>query len=202
MSNTDTIKLIQRHLGTTVDGIIGPKTLAAICKALGITEGTTAATSTKWPTQAEVRSGKSVFGKAGDESNLVNIEPPYPLYYEGKPLKTIRVHKLIAEPVHAALVEILNHYGLEGVHRLGLDQYDGCYNYRKTTNSTTLSMHAWGVALDFCAAKNAMNTHAPQASLSSPECAAWWSIWQKHGAVSMGLTYDKDWMHLQFARFK
>lgn len=194
--NTETIKLIQEKVGVTADGIIGKNTLAAICKALNITQPVNA----QWPTQAEVRSGKSIFGHVGCEENLVNIVPPYPLYYDGTQVKTIRVHKLIADAVLHALQDVLDHYGLESIRRLGLDDYSGSYNYRKTTSGASYSMHAWGIALDFAAEKNAYSTHKPHASLSIAECAKWWEIWESYGAVSLGRERDVDWMHLQFAR--
>lgn len=192
----ETIKLVQKKVGVTVDGIAGQKTWSAIAKALGV--NTT--TASNLPTQAVVRSGNSIFGKAGDESNLVNIKPAYQLYYCGTPVKTIRVHKAIADRVEAALKEILAHYGLAEIKRLGLDQYSGSYNYRKSTNSKSMSMHAWGIALDFAAEKNGMYTKKPQASLSHPDCNKWWEIWEKHGAVSLGRECNYDWMHLQFAK--
>lgn len=194
---TETIKLVQKKLGVTVDGIAGKKTWAAICKALGVST-----TTNNLPTQAVVRKGTSIFGKPGDESNLVNITPPYPLYYCGKGVKTIRVHKAIADRVEAALTEILAHYGLAEIKRLGLDQYSGSYNYRKSTGGSSLSMHAWGIALDFAAEKNTYSMKKPQASLSHPDCEMWWKIWEKHGAVSLGREKNYDWMHLQFARLK
>lgn len=42
----NTIKQIQSLIGTTADGIIGPKTLAALCSKLGVSQGTT--TSQTW----------------------------------------------------------------------------------------------------------------------------------------------------------
>ncbi|MBQ9857506.1 MAG: M15 family metallopeptidase [Oscillospiraceae bacterium] len=197
---TETIKLVQKKLGVAVDGIAGKKTWAAIAAALGVTN--TKAVVKTWPTQAQVRTGKSIFGKAGDESNLVNIKPAYQLYYCGTPVKTIRVHKLIAKDVEAALKEILAHYGLAEIKRLGLDQYSGSYNYRKSTNGKSMSMHAWGIALDFAADKNTYKMKKPQASLSHPDCNKWWKIWEKHGAVSLGRQCNYDWMHLQFAKLK
>ena len=197
---TNTIKAVQKKLGVTVDGIAGKNTWAAIAKALGISTVTTSANTL--PTQAQVRKGTSIFGKAGVESNLVNVKPPYQLYYCGKAVKTIRVHKLIADRVQAALKEILAHYGLEKIKALGLDQYSGSYNYRNSTNSNSMSMHAWGIALDFAAAKNTYGMKKPQASLSKPECEMWWKIWEKHGAVSLGRQCNYDWMHLQFAKLK
>lgn len=196
---TETIKAIQRKIGVTADGIIGKNTVAALAKALGVS---TAAKSSSWPTQAQVRAGTSVFGKAGCESNLVNIVPPYPLYYCGKQVKTIRVHKLIAEPVKNALADILAYYGLERIKKLGLDQYSGSYNYRKSTASSAMSMHAWGIALDFAAEKNTYSMKKPQASLSKPECEQFWKIWESYGAVSLGRELNYDWMHLQFAKLK
>lgn len=198
---TNTIKAVQKKLGVTVDGIAGKNTWAAIAKALGV-RTTSATASNTLPTQAQVRKGTSIFGKAGDESNLVNIKPPYQLYYCGKPVKTIRVHKLIADRVQAALKEILAHYGIEKIKQLGLDQYSGSYNYRKSTNGSSMSMHAWGIALDFAAEKNTYKMKKPQASLSKPECEMWWKIWEKHGAVSLGRECNYDWMHLQFAKLK
>ena len=195
----ETIKAVQKKLGVTVDGIAGKNTWAAIAKALGVS--TTTVTNTL-PTQAQVRKGTSIFGKAGDESNLVNIKPAYQLYYCGTPVKTIRVHKLIADRVQSAFKEILAHYGVEKIKKLGLDQYSGSYNYRKSTGSSSMSMHAWGIALDFAAEKNTYSMKKPQASLSKPECEMWWKIWEKHGAVSLGRQCNYDWMHLQFAKLK
>lgn len=191
------IKEIQRAVGVEVDGIMGPKTLAAIKSALGVKEEKPMV----WPTQKEVRSGKSIFGAPGS-INLVRITPPYQLWYDGGRVSTIAVHKVVAEHVQAALREVLEHYGLDRIRALGLDQYGGCYNYRKATAGSSLSMHAWGIALDFAPEANAYSTKAPEASLSAPECAAWWDIWERHGAISLGRACDKDWMHVQFARLK
>ena len=192
------IKTIQNAIGVTADGIIGPNTLSALEKALGIE--TAATPSTTWPTQAQVRSGTSIFGKPGNENDLISITPPYTLYYEGPPVRTIRVHKLIAEPVQQALREVLQHYGAEEIHRLGLDVYSGSYNYRSTSTGSALSMHAWGIALDFDAEHNAYGMHSPAARFSGDEYVAWWQAWEAQGAVSLGRECDFDWMHLQFAR--
>lgn len=187
---------IQKHLGVEADGIIGPRTLQALRLKLGIER------TPLWPTQAEVRKGTSIFGHPGCEENLTSLTPPYPLYYEGKAVRSIRVHRLIAKHVQQALSEVLEHYGLQEIHRLGLDLYGGSYNYRPTSSGNALSMHAWGIALDFSPEANALRYKAPRASLSHPDCRAWWQIWERHGATSLGRSCDYDWMHLQFARLK
>ncbi len=188
------LKRIQQKLGVEADGVLGPRTMAALNKALGIAE------PPLWPTQADVRRGTSIFGSPGNEGRLTSIVPAYPLLYEGKAVRSIRVHELIARHVQEALREVLNHYGQDAIHRLGLDLYGGSYAYRSTSRGSALSMHAWGIALDFSPQANAYATRAPRATLSIPDCEAWWQIWEAHGAVSLGRSCGYDWMHLQFAR--
>ncbi len=188
------LQRIQKKLGVEADGILGPQTLTALHQALGII------VPPVWPTQAEVRRGTSKFGPPGNEGMLTNIVPAYQLLYEGKPVRSIRVHEYIATHVQAALREVLEHYGQEEIQRLGLDQYGGSYAYRNTSKGSALSMHAWGIALDFAPQSNAYATRAPRATLSHPDCAAWWDIWESHGAVSLGRECGYDWMHVQFAR--
>lgn len=203
MTEKEKIKLIQKEVGTTADGIMGPKTLDAVIAALHITAtAATIETSADVPTQAEVRSGKSIFGKPGCESSLTSVRLPFPLYFDGIKKSTIRVHSAIADRARAALEEILMHYGAKEIHRLGLDNYGGDYNYRATSTGKSLSMHAWGIALDFDPARNAYSTKAPDAFLSRPECKAFVDIWEKHGFINLGRHAGYDWMHFQFARLK
>ncbi len=188
------LQRIQQKLGVEADGILGPRTLSALSKALGVAEPPV------WPRQADVRKGTSLFGRPGNEASLVNVLPPYSLLYGGSPVRSIRVHEAIARHVQEALQEVLAHYGQEEIHRLGLDLYGGSYAYRNTRAGSSLSMHAWGIALDFAPQSNACATRAPRATLSHPDCDAWWNIWEKHGAISLGRERGYDWMHLQFAR--
>lgn len=188
------IKQIQRAVHVAEDGIVGPLTVEAICRALRVPDPPPV-----WPSQSRVREGKSCFGHPGDESALEHVIPPYTLYFEGKPVRTIRVHHLIAPHVQQALAEVLDHYGQEAIHRLGLDIYGGSYAYRATTTGRAISMHAWGIALDFAPESNAYSFRSPRATLSHEKCIPWWEIWEAHGATSLGRERDYDWMHLQFA---
>lgn len=212
----ETIKEIQRRVGVTADGIMGPVTLEAILERLeergagcpstpdertpsGYAEAAGLRKSGPWPTQREVRSGRSVFGEPG-ESELVSVVPPYELLYEGKPVRSIRVHRLVATCVKGALQDVLDHYGEARIRELRLNEYGGSYHYRGTRGGSTLSMHAWGIALDFMPDGNELETKAPRAVLSGAEYEAWWQIWESYGAVSLGRVCDRDWMHVQFAR--
>ena len=214
-----TIKNIQKAVGTTADGVIGSKTLTAIINKLG---GTTVKKVTVDPLvqkyidkpikytevdyksslvkQSVLRSGGSAFGKAGCENMLVNVPVPanYPLKYDGKPVKSIRIHKLVADRLAAALQDIINHYG-EDIEKVapGACVYDGSYNFRKSRGSSSTSVHSWGLAIDFDAAKNTMKMAAPKARLSQDIYKPFFDILEYHGFNSLGRRGDYDWMHVQ-----
>lgn len=188
---------IQKAVGTTADGKIGPKTLSAILDKLGISieKGTSTAAKHKWPTQAEIRKGTSIFGKRGAPP-MVKIAPPYQLYYDGKPIASISVHEKIAAPVLEVLTKVLAHYGAEKIHQLKLDRYDGCFNDRSTRSGSLPSMHAWAIAIDWCASENGNNVHAPKALFSKPEYKYWIQCWKDAGFTG-GFDWDRDYMHVQ-----
>lgn len=150
--------------------------------------------------QATIRGGKSRFGIAGDESNLVSVQVPanYPLKYEGSRVKSIRVHKLVADRLEAALKDIANHYGddLEKV-APGACVYDGSYNFRKTRNSSSQSIHSWGLAIDLDAANNGLKTNWPNARFSKPVYKPFLDIMEHHGWRSLGRRSGNDGMHFQ-----
>ena len=190
-------KLIQQRLGVDADGIPGPKTALALLDRLGIRQP-----EHSWPSQEEVRSGKSVFGRAGDESNMTSIKLPYIMrlaWETNTTVSTMRCHKLVAEPLVRIFQAALDHYGMEKIRELGLDLYGGCFNNRSIIGGKATSMHAWGIAVDMDPDRNGLNIPAPKAVLSGPEYAAFWRFVEAEGAVSLGRSRDYDWMHFQFA---
>lgn len=194
------IRDIQAALGVRVDGIMGAVTKRALAERLGVDM---AAVVPMWPTQAEVRRGDSMFGAATKvEGKLVPVVPPYPVYYDGKPVKSIRCHQAVAPYLRRILEDVLAAYGEEKIHELGLDRYGGCYNDRSVRGGSALSMHAFGIAFDWAPESNALKQDRKTATLARRECETWWKIWEKYGATSLGRARDYDWMHVQFARLK
>lgn len=192
---SETLKAIQRKVGTTPDGIYGAKTEAAIAARLGVRNTLP---------QSSIRTGDTIYGIAGDEELLVNVPVPegYPLCYDGKPVSTIRVHYLIADQVADILRETLATYGRDIAKVApGLCVYSGSYNNRSVSNGSKKSMHAWGLALDFDAEANAYAYDHTKARLARPEYKPFWDIVAKHGGYSLGQHSDCDWMHIQFASF-
>ena len=224
----DEFKPVQRALGVTVDGLPGPKTLAAISLRLGCHEiwsavqaavkaepdgipgpATAQAVAQKlgvtmprrWPSQAEVWNGKSVFGKAG--TGLVTVDLPYPLRLAWETETTVRrltCHEQVKDALVRILQRTLEHYGMDRVRELGLDLFGGCFNERKISGGSKASMHSWGIAVDMDPDHNGLKVHKPQARLSGADYDAFWQFVEEEGGVSLGRERDYDWMHFQFAR--
>ncbi len=190
---------IQRKLNLAEDGIPGNKTADAVAAHLGIAPLAVETSSGIWPTQAEVRAGKSIFGRPG-EDGLVMIDFPYMMNFEGIAVSRTRCHRLVAPHLLRIFQRTLGHYGLDQIRRLRLDLYGGCYNCRKTVGGRTDSLHAWGIAFDIDPERNAYNCKSPHAGLSGPEYDMFWKFVEEEGAVSLGRAANMDWMHFQFAR--
>jgi len=128
---------------------------------------------------------------------LTTIVLPYPFVYDGKPVSKMRCHKLVADKFLAVFNDILAHYGLAEIQRLGIDKYGGCFNYRKMRGGTQLSRHSWGVAVDLDPQRNLLKETSATARFARPEYKPMIDIFYKHGFVSLGREKNYDWMHFE-----
>jgi hypothetical protein len=128
---------------------------------------------------------------------LTTITLPYPFLYDGKPVSKMRCHKLVADKFLAVFNDILAHYGLEEINRLGINKYGGCFNYRKMRGGTQLSRHSWGVAIDLDPQRNLLKETSATARFARPEYKPMIDIFYKHGFVSLGREKNYDWMHFE-----
>lgn len=113
---------------------------------------------TKWPKDNQ-DALLAFYGTPGPdvERQLVPVVPPFQMYYDGKPIKSIRFHRKAAPALKAALDEIWEHYGRDQrkIDALGISKYNGAYNPRKVRGSDTKwSNHAYGAAIDINADDN------------------------------------------------
>jgi hypothetical protein len=189
-------EMIESHL--VVDGLAGPKTNDAL---YAYTTSILTPTKNSWPRQSEVRARTSMFGDPG--RNLVLLECPYIMYDDydrANKIAHFLCHAKVKDSLRRILQRTLDHYGLTQIRKLNLDINSGCYNYRNTTDSSSLSMHAWGVAIDFDYEHNQMYQSGSTAAFSKPVYAPFLDFFEAEGWLSLGRARNRDWMHLQAAR--
>jgi len=165
------------------------------------------ASSSIRPPSADYYSVTKVFGKAGDENNLVRFTFPYPVHLawgDKKALKTHRCHKLIKKPLISALKEIYGTYGMAWIKKHGLDSYGGIYNFRKTRAGNSTSKHSWGIAIDLNPNENGNRVKWKQGKQGTKGYATMplgaIKIFEKHGFKSAARAWGRDAMHFQYTK--
>ena len=126
------------------------------------------------------------------EDKLHQIALPFPLPLDWARSITVthmQCHKLLAETFEDIFDEAVA-AGLQ----LQFKTYGGCFTYRAQRQSTKLSCHTWGIAVDLNCFENEQGTPGKM----SPDIVA---LFRKHGFKWGGDWLDKhcDPMHFQFA---
>lgn len=152
----------------------------------------------KWPrdNQAELirfygDPAKTVWGQ------LVNVSPPFKMYYDGKLLKGVKFHRKAAPALEAAFEKIWDYYGQDQdkIDELGISKTAGTYNPRKVRGSATKwSNHAFGAAIDINAEENGFNMAG---NIPRPVIAAFKSEGARWGG---DYSQRKDPMHFEFCQ--
>lgn len=130
---------------------------------------------------------------------LVMIDLPYSMIYDGKEVKRMRCHKLVADKFKAVFDEILKTYGVEKIKTLGIDKFGGCFNFRVMRGGSEYSRHSWGIAIDLDPERNQLKETSKTARFARPEYKKMIDIFYKHGFVSLGREKNYDWMHFEIA---
>lgn len=153
---------------------------------------------TLWPRQAELQ---RFYGDPGKNQTL--LVSPYPLYLDWELTQKVSkfsIHEKVHDSALRVMGRVLDHYGPEEIHRLGLDQFGGCLNVRKMRNGSAWSTHAWGIAIDWDADRNSLRETSRTARMAQPEYARFLDLWEEEGWISLGRARNFDWMHVQAAR--
>lgn len=147
----------------------------------------------------------SIFGKAGDDRNLITVTMPYSrrIAWDLKALTNkMQCHKLVAPVFQKIHTEILEHYGIEEIKRLEIDIFGGCYNFRKMRGGSDWSRHSWGIAEDLNPIKNGLKMNADKAQFAKKEYRTMMDIYYANGFINQGLEKGFDFMHFEFKEFK
>ena len=150
--------------------------------------------------------------EAWESANIQKVAPPagWILYYQSDEglvqVSGIRIHRLLATSLVAVLADIWAFAGANlgagastaqiqtWLHQRGLDQHGGGFNFRKITGGQGLSLHSFGIAIDWDPENN------PRQKPLTKRLPDWWyEIWEKHGWSDGRLFTTPDPMHVQFA---
>lgn len=199
----NTIKDLQKFLFPDSpkewDGVAGPRTRAAVEDILDTEPmplSPASADPSRWPKEADAAwfYGKSDGSSAWEAEHLVTFDAPYALYMDGQLIRRIRCHKRVKESLLRILNKIRDLYKTpEAIRAVGLDQFDGCYNFRPVRGSSSrLSMHSYGAAIDFDSEHNPLGaTHGRMprevVKIFKDEGWRWGGDYQNR----------KDWMHFE-----
>jgi hypothetical protein len=142
---------------------------------------------TNWPKDNQ-EARNAFYGdpaKGQIDAQLVKVVPPFKMYYDKKPIKSIMFHKKCAGALLAAFNEIWDYYGHDQakIDEIGVSDYAGAYNHRLVRGSTTKwSNHAYGAAIDLNADENGLNQkgNMPQPVIDAfTRQGAMWGGWYK-----------------------
>ncbi|MBS4019890.1 MAG: M15 family metallopeptidase [Dechloromonas sp.] len=123
-----------------------------------------------WPLQRDCDSfyGRPInrdgsISRAWESVNLVTIKPPFTVYYGTTPVKGIRIHRRCAESLSRVLDRIWVAAGRQQsvVDAWGASKFAGSWVVRNKRGGGTLSMHAYGCAIDLDPGRNAFHSTRP-----------------------------------------
>lgn len=191
MSPTE-IKDMQVKLGVTPDGFWGPKSIAACQRHLL----SLMPAVNPWP-ESDRASLRAFYGAPGDESQLVSITFPFPMFYDGKRVATTRCHKKVAASLLRILTAIGKSYGSQRGVMEEAEDYGGCYNFRLKRGGTRYSLHAYGAAIDLDADDNTFRDSWPMKADMPLEIMESFAV---EGWISAGAFWGYDSMHFQATR--
>lgn len=216
-------QLILKHAGYdevgAIDGLVGPSTK----HALGLWDYVKIhgkCPPTDWRVDEQNQINKNVhlqknnwplqrhmtrfYGQpGGPQCTAGKVDLPFKMriaWNRRKKISRFSCHEKVADSAERVYRKIASVYSPQQISSLGFDLFGGCYNYRKKRGGSTLSTHAYGVAIDHDPERNQLKWNSSRAKLASPECIEFWRIWESEGWLGLGPARNFDWMHVQAAR--
>ena len=150
--------------------------------------------------------------EAWEGANIRKVAPPdgWQLYYQADTglikVSGIRMHRLLAGSFVAVLDEVWDFAKQQlgaaatddqvraWLHERRLDQHGGGFNFRKITGGSKLSLHSYGISIDWDP------EHNPRKKPLTRTLPDWWyDLWKAQGWSDGRHFPTPDPMHVQFA---
>lgn len=208
------LKAFEKAHGLTIDGTADPlvvQALRASSSALPpavmvqipnrdayLPDSQIAAHHSDWPRQSEVT---SFFGDPGTNQTLVEV--PFDLVLAWDKSVTVRrisLNTKVAASASRVLEVIAQTYSPAERAEIGINIFGGALNVRNMRGGKKLSMHAFGIAIDFDPERNQLSWGRDRARLAEDDAVPFWKAWEDEGWLSLGRARNFDWMHVQAAR--
>jgi hypothetical protein len=162
------------------------------------------------------RNADGTLNESWEEENIRRVPPPpkWQLFFQDDhqgPVRVngIRMHRLVADAFVAVLDELFERAReqkgntnndetvREFLHQKRLDQHSGGFNFRSKVGARGISMHSFGIAIDWDADHNPQEKRGEPLKTTFPDW--WFQTWNKHGWVDGRNFPKRDPMHVQFA---
>lgn len=167
--------------------------------------------ASSWPLQSQCvafygdprpRNRHEAYNVAWAKENLAHVPCPWSLTDFKHHFSAIQIHKKVAPSLARVLAQVWDEVGRSQskIHALRYDVFSGSFVYRRKRGGRSLSMHAYGVAIDWDAPDNPMHSRKHLFTDDSPLIRAfkregweWGGDWAGDGV---------DAMHVQAARVR
>ena len=220
------LQLILKHAGFAndvgaIDGLVGPSTLYALSlwdhkklygdrpdawrkdstdEKQGQLDLPIPASKTSWPKQNELRKFYGEPGGAQCTAGVVQLPFKMKIAWDkGKTITSFKCHEKVATSIERALQRIQSEYSPEQIVYWGFDLWGGCFNYRQMRGGSSLSTHAWGIAIDFDPERNQLKWGPDRANFAKKGCEEFFRAWSAEGWTALGPARGYDYMHVQAA---
>lgn len=97
---------------------------------------------------------------AWEKASLIRVPVPFRMTYADKPISVITIHNKCANSLTRVLAKLAEHSPKE-LRDAGVNIFGGSYNYRLKRGGNSLSVHAYGAAIDLDPARNGFHDETP-----------------------------------------
>lgn len=207
------IKAFQKKHGLVPDGVIGPKTKAVIAALEA--KAPPKPSFGPWPKQSACNTfygnprgkGGAIVSATWYAKNIVMVKPPFAMAMGDTKITRFPMHKKCAEATLEWLNQVWANAGRDQktIAKWGMDVFSGSFNYRVMRGGSNLSMHSWGVAIDFDAPRNGLADRTPELAKYREQIitpflkmgGVWGGDWNGNGSTADERRCDG--MHFQWA---